>query len=175
VDKSLYSQDFRALEKMFSQLVQVAGRGGRSGETDQSNIYIQTEFVDHPLFKSLAEHRYDDFITEIVLERKENQLPPYTYQALIIVESIAEKKNIEILYELKEYMENQNISQTTIYDPTPRMLHKHAGVERNQILIESKDRIELQRILENALDFIEMLKKKTRTIKIHIDRDPTLF
>jgi primosomal protein N' (replication factor Y) len=175
VDKSLYSQDFRAIEKMFSQLVQVAGRGGRSGETDQSNIYIQTEFVDHPIFKSLAEHRYDDFITDVVNERKENQLPPYTYQALIIVESVAEKKNLEVLYEIKRYMEKQNLSQTTIYDPTPRMLHKHAGVERNQILIESKDRTELQSILEKALDLIEMLKKKSRSIKIHIDRDPTSF
>jgi primosomal protein N' (replication factor Y) len=175
VDKSLYSQDFRAIEKMFSQLVQVAGRGGRSDQTDQSNIYIQTEFVNHPLFTSLANHRYDDYITEIVLERKENQLPPYAYQALIIVESVTEKKNLEILYEIKGHIENQKNTQTTIYDPTPRMLHKHSGIERNQILIESKDRIELQSLLETALDQIEMIKKKSRSIKIHIDRDPTLF
>ncbi len=175
VDKSLFSQDFRAIEKIFSQLVQVAGRGGRSEETEQSNIYIQTEFVEHPLFKALSEHRYDDFITDIVMERKENELPPYTYQALIIVESKTEKNNLEILHEIKNYIEGQKYLKTLIYDPTPRMLHKLSGVERNQLLIESKERTELQTLLEKALDLIEELKKKSRAIKIHIDRDPTIF
>ena len=55
------------------------------------------------------------------------------------------------------------------------MLHKLSGVERNQLLIESKDRTELQTLLEKALDLIEELKKKSRAIKIHIDRDPTIF
>lgn len=175
VDKSLFSQDFRAIEKIFSQLVQVAGRGGRSAQTKQSNIYIQTEFVDHQLFKALSEHRYDDFITDIVMERKENELPPHTYQALIIVESKTEINNLEILHEIKNYIEGLAYKKTLIYDPTPRMLHKLSGIERNQLLIESQDRIELQTLLEKALDLIEELKKKTRTIKIHIDRDPTLF
>jgi primosomal protein N' (replication factor Y) len=175
VDKSLYSQDFRAVERIFSQLVQVAGRAGRSATTENANIYIQTEFVDHPLFKALASENYDEFITEIVREREVCQLPPFTHQALIIVESKNERNNNEILQDLKSYLEQQVNKKMLISDPTPRVLQRLSGIDRNQILIESSDRVELQKTLEYALDFVESIKKKSRSIKISIDRDPIAF
>ncbi len=175
VDKSLYSQDFRAVEKIFSQLVQVAGRAGRGEAAEGANIYIQTEFVDHPMFKALAEHQYDHFITEIVNERQEYQLPPYSHQALIIAESKSEQKNNETLQNLKQYLEQELPDNIQISDPTPRVLQRLSGVDRNQILIETNDRIKLQKILEKALDYIEVIKKKSRSIKLQIDRDPIQF
>jgi len=175
VDKSLYSQDFRAVEKIFSQLVQVAGRAGRGQAAEGSNIYIQTEFVDHPMFKALAEHEYDNFITDIVNERQEYQLPPYSHQALIIAESKSEQTNNEVLNNLKQYLDQELSKSIQISDPTPRVLQRLSGVERNQILIETDDRIKLQKILEKALDYIEVIKKKSRSIKLQIDRDPIQF
>ena len=175
VDKSLYSQDFRAVEKIFSQLVQVAGRAGRGQAAEGSNIYIQTEFVDHPMFKALAEHEYDNFITDIVNERQEYQLPPYSHQALIIAESKSEQTNNEVLNNLKQYLDQELSKSIQISDPTPRVLQRLSGVERNQILIETNDRIKLQKILEKALDYIEVIKKKSRSIKLQIDRDPIQF
>jgi primosomal protein N' (replication factor Y) len=175
VDKSLYSQDFRAVEKIFSQLVQVAGRAGRGEEANGANIYIQTEFVDHPMFKALAEHHYDEFITDIVKERQEYKLPPYSHQALIIAESKSEQSNNEALQSLKQYLEQELLENIQISDPTPRVLQRLSGVERNQILIETNDRIKLQKILEKVLDYIEVIKKKSRSIKLQIDRDPIQF
>jgi len=175
VDKSLYSQDFRAVEKIFSQLVQVAGRAGRGELASGANIYIQTEFVDHPMFKALANHQYDEFITEIVNERQEYQLPPYSHQALIIAESKSEQKNNEALTNLKQYLEEELPENIQISDPTPRVLQRLSGVDRNQILIETNDRVKLQKILEKALDYIEVIKKKSRSIKLQIDRDPLQF
>jgi len=175
VDKSLYSQDFRAVEKIFSQLVQVAGRAGRGEDANGANIYIQTEFVDHPMFKALAEHHYDEFITDIVKERQEYKLPPYSHQALIIAESKSEQSNNEALKSLKQYLEQELLENIQISDPTPRVLQRLSGVERNQILIETNDRIKLQKTLEKALDYIEVIKKKTRSMKLQIDRDPLQF
>jgi len=175
VDKSLYSQDFRAVEKIFSQLVQVAGRAGRGELASGANIYIQTEFVDHPMFKALANHQYDEFITELVNERQEYQLPPYSHQALIIAESKSEQKNNEALTNLKQYLEEELPENIQISDPTPRVLQRLSGVDRNQILIETNDRVKLQKILEKALDYIEVIKKKSRSIKLQIDRDPLQF
>ena len=175
VDKSLYSQDFRAIEKIFSQLVQVAGRAGRGEAAEGSNIYIQTEFIDHPMFKALAEHQYDRFITDIVKERQDYQLPPYSHQALIIAESKSEQINNEVLNNLKQYLEQELTENIQISDPTPRVLQRLSGVDRNQILIETNDRIKLQKTLEKALDYIEVIKKKSRSIKLLIDRDPLQF
>ncbi len=175
VDKSLYSQDFRAVEKIFSQLVQVAGRAGRGEDADGANIYIQTDFIEHPMFKALAEHHYDQFITDIVKERQEYQLPPYSHQALVIAESKSEQKNNESLQSLKQYLEQELPENIQISDPTPRVLQRLSGVDRNQILIETNDRVKLQKILEKALDYIEGIKKKSRSIKLQIDRDPLQF
>jgi len=175
VDKSLYSQDFRAVEKIFSQLVQVAGRAGRGEGAEGANIYIQTEFVDHPMFKALAEHQYDEFITDIVKERQDYLLPPYSHQALIIAESKSEQNNNEALQMLKQYLEQEILENIQISDPSPRVLQRLSGVDRNQILIETNDRIKLQKTLEKALDYIEVIKKKTRSIKLQIDRDPLQF
>jgi primosomal protein N' (replication factor Y) len=110
-----------------------------------------------------------------VREREVCQLPPFTHQALVIVESKNEKNNNEILQDLKSYLEQQKNKKILISDPTPRVLQRLSGIDRNQILIESSDRLELQRTLEYALDYVESIKKKTRSIKINIDRDPIAF
>ena len=175
VDKSLFSQDFRAIEKLHAQLVQVAGRAGRSNKTEQANIYLQTEFIDHPIFKALADENDDQFITNIVKERESYLLPPHTYQALIIAESKSEQNNKESLLDLINYLETEPETHCQISDPMPRVLQRLSGQERNQILIESTNRQAIQTILEKALDYIETVKKKSRSIKLSIDRDPIQF
>ena len=175
VDKSLFSQDFRAIEKLHAQLVQVAGRAGRSDKTEQANIYLQTEFVDHPIFKALADENDVEFITNIVKDRESYLLPPHTHQALIIAESKSEQNNKESLLDLKNYLEAESETQCQISDPMPRVLQRLSGQERNQILIESTNRQAIQTILEKALDYIESVKKKSRSIKFNIDRDPIQF
>ena len=102
-------------------------------------------------------------------------LPPYSHQALIIAESKSEQSNNEVLQSLKQYLEQELSENIQISDPTPRVLQRLSGVDRNQILIESNDRIKLQKILEKALDYIEGIKKKSRSIKLQIDRDPLQF
>jgi len=175
VDKSLYSQDFRAVEKIFSQLVQVAGRAGRTKSIETPNIYIQTEFTDHPMFSALENDNYDPFLTHIIDERKQLKLPPFTYQALIVAESISEQKNIEILRDLKEYLQNKKNNRIDVSDPYPRVLQRQSNKDRHQILIEALERTELQATLEKALDYIETHKKNTRSIRLTIDRDPIQF
>ena len=76
---------------------------------------------------------------------------------------------------LKQYLEQEILENIQISDPSPRVLQRLSGVDRNQILIETNDRIKLQKTLEKALDYIEVIKKKTRSIKLQIDRDPLQF
>lgn len=177
IDKSLYSYDFRATEKMFAQLIQVAGRGGRGENLENSKIIIQTAFPEHKIFNAIKDENLNEFYGELLGERKIAKLPPYTYQALVIAESKNQIKNEELLKDLKSYLdENDNMDMgCIIYDPVPRSIQRVSGVERTQILLESSDRKKLQTCLEKTLDYAEEIKNKNRSIRIIIERDPISF
>ena len=81
-DSRLYSQDFRAAERLFAQLIQVAGRAGRSQQQDQvsGDIYIETQHPDAAVFQYLLKHDVDGFLSFTAKEREESRLPPFSYQ-----------------------------------------------------------------------------------------------
>lgn len=77
-DSRLYSADFRAAERLFAQLVQVAGRAGRSGLAGEmgGEIYIETQYPEAPVFQFLLRHDVDGFLRFTANEREEAGLPP---------------------------------------------------------------------------------------------------
>jgi len=80
-DGALYSPDFRATERLFAQLMQVAGRAGRADKPGR--VLIQTAFPDHPLFRYLQRHDYPGYARELLAERKQLELPPFSRQVLL--------------------------------------------------------------------------------------------
>lgn len=177
IDKSLYSQDFRATEKMFAQLVQVAGRSGRGENLENAKILIQTEFTEHEIFRALATENYEGFYASLLNERRIAKLPPYTHQALVLIESKIQAQNISILNDIQQFLLQQQhrFKGCLVYDPVARGLQRLAGMERAQLLIESANRSSLQGFLELALDYCEAIKKKSRSIRLLIERDPITF
>src|SRR5690606_21883093 len=85
VDAGLYAADFRAPERLFATLMQVAGRAGRSGRA--SRMLVQTRLPGHPLFAFLARHDYAGFADRLLAERRETGLPPYRHQAMLRAEA----------------------------------------------------------------------------------------
>jgi primosomal protein N' (replication factor Y) len=67
-DNALFSTDYRAGERLFSTLVQVAGRAGRREEPGE--VRVQTRYPAHPLFAALARHDYAGFAAAQLAERK---------------------------------------------------------------------------------------------------------
>jgi primosomal protein N' (replication factor Y) len=104
-DGGLFSSDFRAPERMFATLMQVAGRAGRDPLRDaqaapasdaddahgcpvrRSRVIVQTRYPDHPLFGFLARHDYTGFADLQLAERRDAGLPPYRFQALLRAEA----------------------------------------------------------------------------------------
>ena len=68
-DNALYSAEFRATERLFALLEQVAGRAGRGALAGE--VLVQTDFPDHPVFKSLVAHDYDRFAATLLAERRD--------------------------------------------------------------------------------------------------------
>ena len=151
-DSRLYSADFRAAERLFAQLVQVAGRAGRSGTNGEKGgeIYIETQYPESPVFQFLLRHDVDGFLRFTASEREEAGLPPYSYQALIHAEAKSLDNAIQFLNELKGQLKARTsiTKSLRVYDPVPKPVMRVAGSERAQLLIESTNRKALQETLE---------------------------
>ena len=179
-DSRLFSQDFRAAERLFAQLVQVAGRAGRSGSEGQAggDMYIETQYPEAPVFQFLIRHDVDGFLSYTANEREEAKLPPFSYQGLIHAEAKSLDKAIQFLSSLNGRLRAKGLIGNGLkaYDPVPKALMRVAGTERAQLLLESGDRKQLQEILE-AID--QDLRgqsqgrvSKGENIRWLIERDP---
>jgi len=179
-DGRLFSQDFRAAERLFAQLVQVAGRAGRSKGDGEGggDIYIETQYPESAVFQYLLRHDVDGFLSHTANERQEAGLPPFSYQALVHAEAKSLDKAIQFLGALKEHLrlQGQICNGLRVYDPVPKTVMRVAGTERAQLVIESDDRKQLQAVLE-AVDR-ELRENsqgrisKTSRIRWLIERDP---
>ncbi|WP_397389720.1 primosomal protein N' [Polynucleobacter sp.] len=179
-DSRLYSADFRAAERLFAQLVQVAGRAGRSGTSGEAggDIYIETQYPESPVFQYLLRHDVDGFLAFTASEREEAKLPPYSYQALIHAEGKSLDKAIQFLSELKARIRSRGLitKELKVYDPVPKPVMRVAGSERAQLLIESGNRKTLQEALEMIdqdlrQDSTGRISKASR-IRWLVERDP---
>ena len=74
-DIGLHLPDFRAEERIFQLLIQVAGRAGR--ENLKGEVLIQTRCPEHPLFRNIVSHDYSAFADTLLKERRELSYPPF--------------------------------------------------------------------------------------------------
>ena len=164
-DGQLASHDFRAPERLFSTLVQVAGRAGRGGHA--SRVLLQTRFPGHSLFAALARHDYAAFADGQLAERRAASMPPFTHQALLTAEARTMDGALGFLREARA--EAPSSDDVRIFDPVPMALQKLAGAERAQLLVEADRRGPLQAFLRAWLD---SLRARRSRVRWQIEVDP---
>jgi primosomal protein N' (replication factor Y) len=176
-DASLFSQDYRAAERLFAQLMQVTGRAGRSAQSGESRVVIQTKYPTAAPYKYLKLDDVNAFLTELCAERKMVGLPPFSYQALVHAEHRTLSAAIEMLKEAaklaQEYINWP--SGIVMSDVVPKAMVRLAGQERAQILIESTNRQALQKALEAFQDVLTVQNKKRKGVGWYIERDPIML
>ena len=145
-DSMLYSNDFRAPERLYALLSQVAGRAGRGDIRGQ--VLVQSRFADHPLYAALRNQDFDAFARELLAERRQAGFPPYVHQALLR----AEAGNIDTALQFltRAARTAHGISPAvSIYDPVPAGMMRRAGRERAHLLVQSGSRSELRSFLRD--------------------------
>ncbi|MCI1012439.1 primosomal protein N' [Herbaspirillum sp. C7C2] len=161
-DTALFSHDYRASERLFAQLMQVAGRAGRAGlsaDGSSGEVLIQTRYPHHPLYQAVIRHDYDGFAGELLDERRQAHFPPFMYQALLR----AEGRELEIAMGfLKEAATLLDAPAITINEPIPMTMMRVANVERAQLLIECPSRPTLQAFLKEWLALLRQMKTRAR-------------
>ena len=184
-DGALFSSDFRAPERLFSLLMQAAGRAGRDAATGaNSEVWIQTFQPAHPLYAALKAHDYPRFATQQLLEREQAQLPPFSAQALVRAEARTQQTAQDFLNAARAFAHGAMrawdgwpavLDQITVYPAVPMSIQRVANIERAQMLIESPSRAALQQFLTAWQDVLQSTRSGPEgkgLIRWAIDVDP---
>ena len=163
--------DFRASERGFQLLTQVAGRAGR-GEF-KGKVLFQTYNPDYYAFQTAKSQNFEKFFETEIKSREEFDYPPFSQIIRIILSSLnnfrAEKSAMEIALRLNTMTEKFGFGEyLECLGPTPCIISKINGYYRYQILIKNK-------LSQKGHDFVsKFLDKITlpKDIKLAIDVDP---
>ncbi|MEN7432194.1 primosomal protein N' [Chromobacterium sp. TRC.1.1.SA] len=169
-DGGLYSADFRASERLFAQLMQVAGRAGRADAPGE--VLVQTQWPDHPLYQALAAHDFDGYAATLLNERRQAGFPPSTFQALLRADSPALAQATAFLRQAREALEPL-AEGVLISGPAPALMARLAQRERAQLVLESPRRGALHRLLHQLPPLLDGLAKTHgRALRWSLDVDP---
>ena len=168
-DGALYSPDFRATERLFAQLMQVAGRAGRADKPGR--VLIQTAFPDHPLFRYLQRHDFAGYARALLAERRQLDLPPFTRQILLRAEAPTMEAALSYLQRAAALA--PDTADVSVFSATPAPMARVANLERAQLLVQSPQRQTLQAFVRDWRPLLDTIKP--RVTHWSLDVDPLVF
>ena len=175
-DAALFASDFRAAERQFALLMQAAGRAGRDAQVaGHSEMWIQTWHPTHPLYAALRRYDYAAFAAQQLREREMASLPPYASLAMLRAEGKTQEAAQHFLNRAAELAQDLAGEAIVLYPPVPTPIQRVANVERAQMMIESANRLALQRFLQSAQAlWLDEAQKNRRSglIRWAVDVDP---
>lgn len=169
-DGALLSADYRAGERLFAQLVQVAGRAGRGEHAGR--VLVQTAYPHHPLYQALVRHDYPAYATCALAERRSAEFPPYVRQAMLRVSA----RSDELAQAFLEAARTEALALArgvTVFDPAPALIAKVANRSRWQLLTQSHSRSCLQNFLAAWVQRLRSLQ--AYGLNWAVDVDPLEF
>lgn len=170
-DSALHSPDFRASERLFAQLMQVAGRAGRADKAGQ--VIIQTQFPEHVLFNALRTQDYVTYANSLLQEREQVQFPPYVFTALLR----AEANDFALVQQFLQHaftLARSLTDKVLVYDAVRPQMERLKGMERGHVLMQATSRPALQHLLKNL---VGQLRGKSIAAKVRwaVDVNPLEF
>ncbi len=168
-DHSLGMGDYKASEKAFSSLVQVAGRAGRY--SDSSEVVVQTLVPDHQLFSFYDQKFLDSFYEYELPHREFANCSPYVKMCSLFVTSRFRERVVKtsgMLVSNLEKTKNKNNLDVDIIGPTPSFIEKRAHEYTWVIVLRSSKVSDLHSLLEG----MARNQKNIPGVSIKIDLDP---
>ena len=167
-DAPLAFPDFRAAERTFQLLTQVAGRSGRGDQ--KGEVVIQSYFPDHYTFQLAVTQRFEDFYARETRYRKAMFYPPFTALAGVMVVDRDPSRAATLARTVGEFLDSVRTNAIRILGPAPAPLEKIKRVHRHQLLIKSASRSALHHMLNRLEHYVE--EQKIGPTRVTIDVDP---
>ena len=167
-DSSLSLPDFRAAERTFQLLTQVAGRAGR-GELP-GRVLIQTFYPDHYAIQDAVKQDYVSFFERELHFRRMMAYPPFTSLANVIVRDTSLEKAILWSRQLSQYFSPHDGEKVRILGPATAPLARLKREHRFQFLLKSPKRSVLTKLLSGAFSYCDA--KEIPQTAVLVDMDP---
>jgi primosomal protein N' (replication factor Y) len=169
-DAALSMPDFRASERAFQLLVQVAGRAGR-GDV-RGTVVLQTRDPNHPAIRAAVEHDVDGFAERELRARAELSYPPFSRLVLIRVDDTEEERARTLSSELARIARETEPCRAGLLDvlgPAPAPIARIRGRYRFHLLLRAKVRAPLRQAVTAIL---AAPRASSRSSRVVIDVDP---
>jgi len=163
-DLALHLPDFRAGERTFQLLTQVAGRAGR-GETP-GEVFVQTYTPFSPSIQFARHHDFAGYFQQELEFRERCDFPPFKHAILITVRSAHEGRAKLSAETLKRRLKEALPEEFILGDSTPAPLEKLQGQFRFHILLRGEAIMRLSRLVRKTLDKLPFPEDVTVTVDV---------
>jgi primosomal protein N' (replication factor Y) len=136
-------------------------------------VLIQTAFPNNPVFEGIKNNNYEIFARTLLQEREQMGLPPFSFTAILRVESKQLKYGEQFVNDAAKYAESLS-NKVVIYDPVRPSIEKLKGYERFQLYIQANTRKDLQNLLRKWVAYLRQCPLANR-VKWSVDVDPIEF
>jgi primosomal protein N' (replication factor Y) len=169
-DLGLHLPDFRAAERTFQLLTQVAGRAGRGGEPGR--VVIQTFAPDHYAIRPVAQHDYERFYADEIGHREQLGYPPFGRLALVRVSATAEQAARDAAQQLAQLGREASAAHgrgVEVLGPAQAPIARLRDRHRQQILLKHRESGPVWRVAERISAAAEKLPS---AVRVAIDVNP---
>ncbi len=169
-DAALSMPDFRASERTFQLLVQVAGRAGRAER--KGRVVVQTRLPEHPVLRFAAKHDVRGFVEHELGSRREAGYPPFSRLALVRLDCTDEQRVRDEAARLAQIaLESKPVRDRAVevLGPSPAPVERVRGRFRWRLLLRSEERVALR---SAAWSVLQASHRSDRSVRVVVDIDP---
>ncbi|MCS6875046.1 MAG: primosomal protein N' [Pyrinomonadaceae bacterium] len=169
VDNILTLPDFRAGEKAFQLLTQVAGRSGRGDVSGR--VIVQTFYPENYVIRFASEQNYEKFYQKEAEFRQRFMYPPFSSLACVLIQHKDYNQALRTALCFKSCLDEANLQKRVqVLDVSPAPISKLKDKYRLQIIVKAPSGTLLHQTLNTALMLAE--EKKCDSNSVQIDVDP---
>jgi primosomal protein N' (replication factor Y) len=171
-DVGINLPDFRASERCFQLLSQVAGRAGRGAKGGE--VLIQTRIPTHHAVRFAVAHDYDAFVHAELDGRVDPPYPPNVRLANIVFSGLIEDSTAKLAIHgaewLRELISTRASDEIAVVGPAPCPIERIKRRWRWHVLLKSEHPGEMTRVSRYFMERFEI--PKTAQLRVTLDRDP---
>ncbi len=171
-DALLGLPDFRAGERAFQLLAQVAGRSGRGERAGE--VIVQAYYADHHAIRHACDHDYAGFAARELTFRRAMNYPPYAALAILLVKGRVFERARAEADGIARTLRGLAGRRIQVLGPAPAPFERLRGDYRVQILVKAPNRKDMQATLADTLQELDRIRLKIENLVIDIDPMSTL-